>query len=279
MATNYWTGAVSTAYNTAGNWSLGAAPIATNDVRLRAASTVAIASGLDQSAVAIADFIVEPGYSGAIGTTASGVPTYLQIDPDRFQFAGTGQSYIDIGAAAIDALIDNTTTPGTGLRGLYLLGSAIANLIVSGGSVGVAAVPGSTSTVATAQVLGGSLLLGSGTSLTTLRVNGGEALVECALTTVNQYGGIVTTSGIGAITTYNCFGGTAILNSSGTITTLNIYPGATVIFTGSNKARTVTTTVFNPGPAACTLIFDPAVITQTNKPTYAYPATLVVAGV
>lgn len=279
MATNYWTGASSTAYSTAGNWSLAAVPIATNDVRLRAASTVAIASGLNQSAVAIGDFIVEPGYSGAIGTAASGVPTYLQIDPDRFQFAGTGQSYIDIGSAAIDALIDNTTTPGTGLRGLYLIGSAIANLIVSGGSVGIAAVPGSTSTVTTAQVLGGSLYLGVGTTLTTLRVNGGEAIVGCALTTVNQYGGTVTTEGIGAITTYNAYGGTCYLNSSGTITTLNIYPGATVIFTGSNKARTVTTTVFNPGPAAATLILDPGVITQTNKPTYSYPATIAVSGV
>ena len=279
MATKYWTGATSTAYGTGGNWEAAVVPTTADHVRLRAASVVAIASNLDQSAVAIGDFIVESGYTGAIGTAASGVPTYLQLDPNLFSFAGTGLSYIDLSAAAIDAKITNTTTPGTGQSGLYLIGSAIANLVVSGGSVGVAAVAGSTAAVTTGHVNGGTVVFGAGTTLTTLRVNGGLARVQCALTTVNQHGGTVMTEEIGAITTYNAYGGTAILNSVGTITTLNIFAGASVVMTGNSRARTVTTTVFNPGSSASSLSLDPSVVTQTNKPTFAYPCTIRVGGI
>lgn len=277
MATQYWTGATDGDYGTAGNWET-IVPVATNDVRLRADSVVAITGTLDQSGVAIEDFIVEEGYSGEIGSAAAGVPTYLQIDPNLFEFAGGGVSYIDLGTASIDAKIITSTAPGTGKYGLTLIGSSINNLIVGGGSVGLATVPGSTATATTTEVTGGSVTLGEGVTATTVNVLAGSATIECAMTTINMYGGTVTTREIGAVGTFNAFGGSAFLNSVGTITTLNIYPGATVSFLGSSRARTVTTTVFNPGPSASSLSLDPAVVTQTNLPTYARPSTIRVSG-
>lgn len=270
-----WTGASNGAYSTAGNWSPSGVPAATDHVRFTAGSSVDVTSGLNQSAVAIGDFIVEDGNSSDIGTFTNGIPTYLQIDPDKFEFAGRGTCFIDIGTAAIDCRISNAARAGSGLRGLYLIGSAIDDLIVSGGDVGVATIHGATATVATAHCTGGSLWLGAGTTLTTLRANGGEVVLRCAATTVNQFAGVVRTEEVGAITTYNMYGGTCILNSVGTITTLNIY-GGTVILTDSNKPRTITTTTISP-KATSVLSFDSGVITMTNKPTYSVPVRLSVS--
>src|SRR5690606_38969133 len=50
------------------------------DVRIPAGSG-SISSNLDQSAVAIAGFYVESGYTGTIGASTS----YLRIDPDVFE--------------------------------------------------------------------------------------------------------------------------------------------------------------------------------------------------
>lgn len=274
MADLYWTGASTGNYGTGANWSTGSAPTTNDNVRFHAGSVVAVSLGLNQSAAAIADFIVEAGYSGAMGTTASGVPTYLQLDPNRFEFAGTGISYIDLGGAAIDCEIKNTAGAGAGKRGLYLIGSAIDDLVVQSGQLGIAVIHGSTATVAKAHCLDGSTWFGAGTTLTTLRILGGEVVQRCAATTVNMFGGNFSTEEIGAITTVNAFGGNLKLNSTGTITTLNIYGGANVDMLGSNEPRTITNVVYLPGASALNFRYDPNVITITNAPTLSYPASI-----
>lgn len=265
MADKLWLGNVGTAgdYSVAANWSPSGVPSAADNVSIPAGSP-SITAGLDQSAVAIGSFTVERGYTGAIGTSSA----YLQIDPDSFEFSGTGTAYIDIGSAAISPTIRTTATATTGNAGLYLLGSAIATLHVEGGNVSVAHFIGETSTIATARINGGAVRLNSGVTLTTLLVNGGSATLRAAATTITINGGTVATEGSGAVTTVNANAGTFDSGSSGTITTLAI-AGGVADFSGSAVSRTVTTTTVASNGG--TLICDESIVTLTNKPTATGP--------
>lgn len=216
-----------------------AIPVATDDVRIPADSGT-ITSGLNQSAVAIVDFIVEQGYNENIGSSTE----YLRIDPDKFEFSATdGTAYIDLGtASSIAPQIYSTGQPVTGERGLYLLGSSIGVLNVAGGHVGVAVRAGETATVATARVMNAnaSLWLGEGVSLTTWQQHDGGGILRCAATTVLIYDGDLLTQEAGAITTVNQKGGDVVHNSTGTVTTWNLY-GGTIDLQQSGAARTIST--------------------------------------
>lgn len=221
-------------------------PLATDHVRIPAGSG-SISSNLDQSGVAIGDFIVEAGYTGSIGTSTS----YLRIDPDRFEFeASGGTAYINIGTAAISATIKDTGTPNTGLRGLYLLGSAIATLTIIKGYVGLASRSGETSTATTVRNMGASanLWLGKGAAATTVQNFAGESRVRISgtVTTLDVLGGTCYTEEAVVVTTANVQGGSLVSSSTGTVTTLNIDGGA-VDLTQNGAARTVTTCKLNTG--------------------------------
>jgi len=247
-------------YGTAANWEPSGVPGAGDNVRLTADFTQDITATLDQSAVAIGDFIVEEGYTGAIGTVAAD----LQIDPNRFEFAGAGTSFIDLGTAAISCQVHRTKAGGTGTRGLYLKGSAIATLTVKSGSVGLASRHGDTATITTAVLAGASadVWIGEGVTLTNLYVNGGACKIRSAATAVYVYGGMIETEEEGAITTINQFAGTATLNSTGTVTTIN-HDGGVVDLSQSGAARTITT--YSPEKGAALIDNPIVVITNYNR--------------
>jgi hypothetical protein len=215
-------------------------PRATEHVRFAADSaSISSATGLDLSGVAIGDFIVEEGYSGTIGSATLG---YLYIDPDRFEFNGQGECWIDITSAAISPQIYNTAQPNEGERGLYLRGSAISVLSVMGGSVGLAVRAGETSTATTVRVLGeqSSLWIGNGATLTNLHVYNGTAIVRNAVTTTILYAGTINTQENGAMTTVTMHDGAYVMQSTGTITTFNLY-GGELDLQKSGAARTIST--------------------------------------
>jgi hypothetical protein len=249
---------------TAANWSPAVVPTTGDDVRLVADYNNAVTAGLDQSAVAVGDVIVEEGFTSAIGTATA----ELQIDPNRFEFSGSGTSYIDLGSAAIPAQILGTANADSGKRGLYLFGSALTIVNVEAGSVGLASRHGDTGTITTVRIngSGADLWLGEGLTLTTLDILAGVAALRCGATTVNIYGGELTTAEVAAITTLTIHGGEAVLNATGTVTTLN-HEGGTVELTQSGATRTITT--YNPQNGA-TLHRNPAVtFTTFNLPTAA----------
>lgn len=196
------------------------------------------ATGLDQSAVAIGDFIVERGYAGSIGSATLG---YLLIDPDRFEYEGTGEAWLNLTTANIPATIKGTAFASEGYRGLYLKGTALTVLNIMGGSVGLAVRPGEISTATTIRLLGesSSLWIGNGVSLTTLNQYGGDCIQRCGATTVLIYEGSHTSEENGAVTTVNLRGGSYVWKSSGTITNFNIY-GGELDMQQSGAARTVT---------------------------------------
>lgn len=236
-----------------------AIPQAGDDVYLPATSTQAITAGLDQSGVAIGDFIVKK-FGGEIASTAG----YLIIDPDRVELDLEQEAAIDIGSANINIEVHGTVAADEGERGLYLLGSDIATLSVRDGDVGLAVQGGESSTVATVRVVGdgSSLWLGEGVSLTTFSQTGGDNVINCAATTVNNNGGDVTTEGEGAIATFNANAGSSVLNSVGTVTTV-VLDGGDVDMTQSGEPRTITNRKGNRG----SFLYDPSVVTLTNKDT------------
>lgn len=262
MATKYWVGGTSGDYSVAGNWSPSGVPAAGDDVIIQ--GTVAITAGLDQSAVELNSFTVLPGYSGAIGSLTG----FLIIDlgdGDRFEFAGTGLSFISVGSAAVSPVITNTATVSSG-SGLYLLGTALATVTLLKGSLEVftgstvtTINQGYTSTLASDTALS----VPTGVTLTTLNRTGGTCTLNVGATTVTNDGGTLTTRGAGTITTMNVTGGTVYPNSTGTITTLNA-DGGTVDFTRSRGARTVTT-LNRTGDSV--VILDDAYVTLTNAVT------------
>jgi len=256
MADKIWTGATDGDYGTAGNWSPSGVPTASDSVYLTADYSVDITGSLDQSAVAIDKFVVD-GFTGKIGSLALG---YLQVDPDSFSFSGSDVAFIDVGSAAINLDI-RSTAGGGNTRGLYIKGSAIAVLAMIRGDVGLAHQYGETSTAATIRVTGGTLVAGTGATLTTVDAYGGTTRLAANVTTLNAYSGTITTSSTAAITTLNGYGGTVVHNGTGTITTANL-EGAELDLTNSGLARTVTTLNLK---ANGSIVYDPSVITITTQ--------------
>lgn len=249
------------------------APVATDHVRIPAGSGAI--TGVDYTAIALGDFIVEPGYTGAIGSAT--LP--LAIDPDRFEWSGTSAtSYIhSIGAIAHD--VRDASTGSTGTPGLFLTGTGITTLTVLKGSVGLAWLHGQTATVTTVRANGSSaiVMLGKGVSATTVYVSNGTLYQNCSSTTSNAFGGKLYTEEAGTITTLNLDGtAQAFLNSTGTITTANMlasYTG-TVDMLGSAEARTITTLNHKSG----TIKVDRGIVTITTYAvTDSKPQSIVIA--
>lgn len=234
-------------------------PVATDHVRIPAGSGAM--DGVDWTGVALGDFIREPGHTGAIGSAAAP----LMIDPDKFEWSGTGVSHVySIGAIVHD--VREAGGSGRETAGLYLTGTGITMLTVAKGTVGLAMLHGQTSTVTTVRVCGSAatVVLGKGVTLTTSYVAAGALYQHCNATTTNMFGnGKFYTEEVGTITTLNMDGNSqAWLNSTGTITTVNMLAsyGGTVDMLGSAEARTITTLNHKSG----TLKVDRAVVTITT---------------
>jgi len=192
-----------------------------------------ITSGLDQSAVAIVDFIVEEGYQGTIGSLTGP----LRIDPDRFVFHGGGSSefcYIDLTTAVIPAEVRGTSSAGVGEAGLYLIGSAITLLDVQGGSVAFGLLPGLAATLTTGARTRGStakLLIGSAAVVPLLQCMAGEVHHENSIADILLTGGTVRTKRAAAVSgVVTVSGGTWYDQSTGT--------KASVIINGGNVDTT-----------------------------------------
>jgi hypothetical protein len=275
MATKYWIGTDGN-YATTTNWSPTGLPVA-NDIVVLTAGSGSITTGLTTlGAVALHGFYVQPGYTGTIGVPQ----TFLQVllaSGYPVEYNGSGQAYIDFMTSAVSPSIVTTLNTSAPQIGLYVRGSALVELDIFSGSVGVAAL-GDSATVGVINVNSGSssatyVNIGAGTTLTTLAVIGGTVVASCALTTLLVTGGVVSTAGTGAITTLTNSGGTVFPISTGTITTLNVN-GGTTDFGQSASARTVTT--LNANGNSATIAYNPSIVTVTNKLTPASSCTITI---
>ena len=271
MADKIWLGTDSsspTDFNTAANWSPSGVPGASDNVRFTAAYSNNCA-GYDASGTALADVIIEHGHSGQLGSSTAD----LQLNCSYFEFAGTGESYIDLGSSTVAPRIKMTGSgAGVGQYGLYLIGTGITVLSMEGGSVGLAAIHGQASTVTTVRQLGGDMKIGAAT-VTNYEGHGGSALVACNLATAKLYGATLETAEQMTITTLTIENGTCRASSSGTITTANVH-GGDLDFSQTGAARIVSTLNLNPGGG---VKYDPASVTISAQASDA-PITITTSG-
>lgn len=237
-------------WSSANNWSDYAVPVSTDTVVIDGRSAVSILNGLNQSSVTLAKLQIVKG-TLAIGSTSGPLrisATILDINTaptDGSKPSGASTINIDTGSNATTCTVYDSNTQGVnGLEPVIWKGAHASNIVrVLGGRVGIAASkPGDTATLPTLQVLGDSntsVHVGSGATLTNVTVTGGDVLLECGATTVNQDGGTITTAGTGAITTVYA-GGTFTSNSTGTITTMTVENQGNLVLTGTLAARTIT---------------------------------------
>lgn len=232
-------------------------PVATDNVRVPAGSGAMV--GYDFTGVAWGDFIVEDGYTAAIGSAT--LP--LSIDPDRFEWSGTGRSYINsVGNIAHD--VRKTGAGGLGLMGLYLTMTQGTTLTVFSGTVGLAFLHGGTSVCATVRAVqsNAAVWVGKNASVTTFYTAKGKIYANCGATTANIFGGYFQTEEAGAFTNINAAGSAnLVLNATGTVGTLTMQSGYSglVDLTQSAEARTFSSIVQKGGK----LRVDKGVVTVT----------------
>jgi hypothetical protein len=157
-----------------------------------------------------------------------------------WNFGATGSAY----SGTTIRILKSNPTGLAGREAIQLKGTHASNKLYIEGSCNVGmgtSFPGDAYTLSQVNVTGagGKLNLGSGGTLTTIYQSNGAIILNCAVTTINQIGGSLTTFGSGAITTANVSG---VFNSesTGTITTLAVKGSGVADFSGSSLARTVT---------------------------------------
>lgn len=281
-----WIGGVSTHetdVNYAGNWDSRTngesdrVPIAGDSIVFNSEATYNCSAGLDTlAAVALASVTVEQTFTKTIGDGGTGYLQFLcsgLVEIGKYSGsgspAGSSNIQIDVGTTATDIIVCNTGTSSTNLPAVKIkANSASTDISVRKGSVGVAVLPGETSTIGTLDISyvsnqsnDANVVCGSGVTLSTVDKIGGVAYLNSAATTVTQSAGTLYIAGSGALTTLTIEGGTAYPESTGTITTLNCKGGVTDM-SRSRTARTVTTTTLYSG---ATLIADSSIVTFTNK--------------
>lgn len=227
MPTTYtWTGSVSSAFGTAGNWSPSGPPTTGDTVILDSNATADLA-GSDQSAVTLANLYCYRSFSGkSVGTKATplkiGVSGEVLIglpSADNAASAGPYRFVIDLNATSPSVVIYQTgsTQPDTGLENTRITNcGSSAKIYMLGGIAGISTNSNSDSSLAQLiEINGGQLNLGLGCNWAagTIVANGGNLIVNsgsenCAMTV----------SGTAFVTTYGSYGiGTATILTGGTL--------------------------------------------------------------
>lgn len=277
MATKTWIGTDAGNegdWDTAANWSPSGVPTASDDVVL-ANSSQDVLSGLDQSAVALTSITIDQSYTGLIGTLqssfleiASATAIIGQARTTTGTLTGSKRLNIDFGSStACDIQVYNTANSAQDqnrqplrLRGV----NASHTLQVFSGQLSVSDDNSDSSQLSSITVNSGSVNIGQGVTLATLKTTGGTISIQSSVTTCTCKGGTINFyDGVSASTITTLTASDAgIFNhyGSGTITTANA-DGGTIDLTKTEKTKTVTTLNLN---IDSTVIIDTSNVTLTN---------------
>jgi hypothetical protein len=252
MAIYYFTGTTSGLWTVTTNWMPNGTPGAGDTIILDGRMARAL-TGSPAGSPLLAAILHYMSAGHAVGTADAPIAVaatnvYLGLpstDGSSGSGAGVSLNFGTNTGVIVHAMESGTS--GTSSLPPYLLqgtGSGGFVLNVDNARVGVGIINLEASTVSTATLSGrGRLQIGQNVTLTTLNTGdrGGEVVLSCAATTVNQNSGIVTTEGSGAIATNNIRGGTCYANSTGTTTAANISGTGTLSLERSPAARTFIT--------------------------------------
>lgn len=253
-------------WTTPANWSLGVAPVSTDDVIIRD-SAVNIAYGLTNTAVLLASLRIEETYTGKVGLNRTAFHTSADAETTDTTKTEPEAIYLKIGAEVCDIsqhfgpgspngsqriMIDNSDTDAnvttvygtasssseTGLPAVRLLfsGAGASTLYVRDAPAGVGVAvdePTEATTISKVSVSASgsstTVQIGAGTAITAFEQTGGDNVIEAA----------------GTIATVDAAGGALQIEGDYTITALNIN-GATVtdnhIKTSGDAVTTATVT-------------------------------------
>ena len=250
MADNRWLDVDGNWTNTS-NWSLGAAPVSTNNVYIYSGSQT-INTNLDAAAVDLASLKIGGTFTGSIGGT--GNP--LKISATDVWVGGGNEVWLQ-GATSHQLTEVNIDKPGHIANGCVLSGYMVKVKIVRG-DVQIAPNSNSDSAIAVYMLYrdhresDAHLTVGASiTNLTNIYQVGGVIKCGTAFTNLYKAGGSFTSS-CGAVTLINQHGGTFYWTSDETLTAFNLYGGkldATGL-TAFATTPTITTLNFFPGAVA-----------------------------
>lgn len=247
------------------NWSLGALPVATNDVVFENSSNNILWNLDALAAIALNSVRWESTFTGTCGLPEFAAGGYAEYRAKYFQTRSTTTTVGTPGTATNGGSSriywDNQTFQTTivvyatgqgnespGLEAFLFKGTHASNTLEClGGQTGVAVLAGEVATIATLRVGGtAAVRCGPVVTLTTVTQSTGSTLVtDSAITTVNHDDGVHLIRS-GAITTLTIDAGTVIDTGTGTITTVNL--SGTLDLSQDLRALTITTlNLFKPG--------------------------------
>lgn len=258
MVNNNWIGGSGAKdWNDITNWSLGVAPVSTNNVFILQGDSD-IQTNLSHAAVVLDSLTIGGSFNGTIASDANAQtasPLAIGIATGGLVTVNCASQrlWFDFGTSVPVIVVTQTGQPAIssfGGESLQIRGCAgAATLSVSGScSVGVATtLPGLTSTIASWSIESGTLNVGPGVTWTNGYQSGGTASIYSGGTLIQQSGtaGILNTFGTAKVATLNITGSAIISNrpAAGTdaFDTLNLGPGATGDVSQDPRPLTITT--------------------------------------
>ena len=258
-------------WDNASNWDTAVLP-ADGDTVYIDNSSVSILYGLDQSAIEPAAMHIGMSFTGEIGlpeVNAEGGyheyrSQYLTIGPVILKIGagtgtGSGRLKINSGTDPCALTVLNSGSSADELPAIIWKGTDVTNALVqTGGDLGVAVFGGETAVIATVNMSGGSLVTGSGVTLSgALTHSGGSWEINSLVdTSMTQTAGNTVINGTGNVDQLTLRGGSVVYNTTGTLGGATIVSGDGVLdFSQNPVAKTVTNAIDGYGQAAS--ILDP----------------------
>lgn len=258
------------------NWSNGSAPTDGDDVYIETGSKT-INTNLGQSAVKVASLNIAKNFTGKIGTAS----TKLDIGADQVNIgysignsspSGSQWIYLDIAnTTACDIRVSGSASSSDDPRyGPIIIeaNDADIDLTVSGGTVSLNPIPGTTGVVGDISVTGGNLYIGhraqaANTTITNITCSGGfTQLIGDVSGTVNANGGTISVLDDSDLATLSMRGnGVVDWRSNETLNSLTFIDGGTFDASNWAGAFTITTLTMKVG---ATVKYNPNLVTITN---------------
>lgn len=243
----------------ADNFDSGALPIS-NDTVIFEDSNVDLLFNLDQNLLSGVNIECRASYTGRIGwppvNAAGGFPEYrdrwLKIGSDDLKIGegignGSPRINIDLDATASTAvrLFTSGTSGDSSAPAVSVQNGTSIALTVDAGEIEIGPDSnGPTTTVATIDQAGGTVVLGRGVTATTVVLSAGSLWTESAVTTATvTNGGVLYVSDTAALTTVTLSGSSLVHSSTGNIGTLNLDQRANADFGGTSESGCTITTL------------------------------------
>jgi len=216
--------------NNANNWSPQGVPTGGEQL-LIADTSVSILYGLSTDLGLSASYTQLMSFTGDIGLPAENPAGYLEYrttywnlkattsEIGRGDGNGSSMTKIQLGSSSGTMTVLNTSTPSDGLAALRVLSSTNFALNIQSGSVAVAMLAGEGSSLASVQVFGGSLDIGSGCT------------IASSSTIMNKTGAMKISADLGNVTTLTVDGGSLTVDrqtAGATVPALTIRNGGSV---------------------------------------------------